>query len=46
MNTWLKPPPESIQPISRAPVGLAADWQFAGWSAVSTPVPVVGSVHR
>src|SRR6516225_9802360 len=40
---WLKPPPESIQPISLTP-GLA--WQMAGGSAESTVVPVTGSVHR
>ena len=42
-NTWLKPPPEAIQPTSRTP-GL--DWQFTGGSVESTPVPVTGSVQR
>src|SRR2546421_618366 len=42
-KTWLKPPSEAIQPISRTP-GFA--WQFTGGSALSTPVPVFGLVQR
>jgi len=45
-KTWLKPPPEAIQPISRALVGLSAAWQFTGGLVVSTLVPVLASVHR
>jgi len=37
-NTWLKPPPESIQPTSACP-GLF--WQFTGGCAESTIRPFV-----
>src|SRR6266404_8808411 len=40
---WLKPPPESIQPISLT-AGLTS--QLAGGSVLSIPVPVTGFVHR
>src|ERR1700751_5481513 len=40
---WLKPPPESIQPISRIP---GFDWQLTGGSVESTPIPVTGLVQR
>ena len=42
-KTWLKPPPESIQPISLT-AGLTS--QLTGGSVLSIPVPVTGSVHR
>src|SRR4051794_24161552 len=42
-NTWLKPPPENVQPTSRTP-GLFR--HGAGGSAESTPVPVSGVVQR
>src|SRR5205807_10170583 len=42
VNTWLNPPPASIQPTSRPP-GFA--WQVAGGEALSTPSPVVAFAH-
>ena len=41
-KTWLKPPPASIQAISR----LDWFWQFAGGLVLSTPVPVFALVQR
>src|SRR4051812_48473319 len=43
-NTWLKPPPESIQPIS----SCDWPWQLAGGLTLSSTRAVVllGSVHR
>ena len=41
-KTWLKPPPASIQPISRTP-GLLR--QLLGGETLSTPTPVDAFVH-
>src|SRR2546428_14040942 len=41
-NTWLKPPPEPTQPISRTP---GVTWQFGGGETLSTPTPVGAFVH-
>src|SRR6266545_5375534 len=41
-NTWLKPPPDAIQPFSR----FGWFWQSTGGLVVSTCVPVRASVHR
>src|SRR6266487_6362497 len=41
-NTWLKPPPDAIQPFSR----LGWFWQSTGGLVLSTCVPVRASVHR
>src|SRR6266550_3999189 len=41
-NTWLKPPPDAIQPFSR----LGWFWQSTGGLVLSTCMPVRASVHR
>src|SRR6266700_6853455 len=41
-NTWLKPPPDAIQPFSR----LGWFWHSTGGLVLSTPKPVTAFVHR
>src|SRR5438309_8271969 len=41
-KTWLNPPPEPTQPISRTP---GVTLQFGGGETLSTPTPVLAFVH-